>query len=164
MPKPKNKKRVFIDKKNAVSFQLVHRSQQVRQRQPTKTQTFSPPLINDHLWLAFAVMLAGVILELEIWKLQNVIWMIVGGEPDSRVWFPPGRLYRLYYQDIVSSIRAFSIQLMIIFSLTILLITHTNRRHLNQMENGRLISKSLFKCLTWPEENAKIEVHRLHLG
>ena len=71
-------------------------------RQPTKTQTssFSPPFINDHLWLAFAVMLAGVMLELEseeIWKLQNVIWMIVG-EPDSRVWFPPGRLYRLYYQ------------------------------------------------------------------
>ena len=30
MPKPKNKKKVFIDKKNAVSFQLVHRSQQVR--------------------------------------------------------------------------------------------------------------------------------------
>ena len=29
MPKPKNKKKIFIDKKNAVSFQLVHRSQQV---------------------------------------------------------------------------------------------------------------------------------------
>ena len=28
MPKPKNKKTAFIDKKNAVSFQLVHRSQQ----------------------------------------------------------------------------------------------------------------------------------------
>ena len=36
MPKPKNKKRVFIDKKNAVSFQLVHRSQQVRQRDRNK--------------------------------------------------------------------------------------------------------------------------------
>ena len=29
MPKPKNKKKGFIDKKNAVSFHLVHRSQQV---------------------------------------------------------------------------------------------------------------------------------------
>ena len=29
MPKPKNKKASFIDKKNAVSFQLIHRSQQV---------------------------------------------------------------------------------------------------------------------------------------
>jgi len=28
MPKPKNKKHAFIDKKNAVSFQLIHRSQQ----------------------------------------------------------------------------------------------------------------------------------------
>jgi len=28
MPKPKNKKNAFIDKKNAVSFQLIHRSQQ----------------------------------------------------------------------------------------------------------------------------------------
>ena len=29
MPKPKNKKTAFIDKKHAVSFHLVHRSQQV---------------------------------------------------------------------------------------------------------------------------------------
>jgi len=28
MPKPKNKKNAFIDKKNSVSFQLIHRSQQ----------------------------------------------------------------------------------------------------------------------------------------
>ena len=32
MPKPKNKKNAFIDKKNAVSFQLIHRSQQVHYR------------------------------------------------------------------------------------------------------------------------------------
>ena len=29
MPKPKNKKTPFIDKKTALSFNLVHRSQQV---------------------------------------------------------------------------------------------------------------------------------------
>ena len=73
----------------------------VRQRQPTKTQTFSPPLINDHLWLAFAVMLAGVILELEMGRDMKVAKCNLGDsrrETDSRVWFPPGRLYRLYYQ------------------------------------------------------------------
>jgi hypothetical protein len=30
MPKPTHKKKPFIDKKHAVSFQLIHRSQQVR--------------------------------------------------------------------------------------------------------------------------------------
>ena len=51
MPKPKNKKAAFIDKKHAVSFQLIHRSQQVGGRRlvrvADKTFKFQDPLAAD---------------------------------------------------------------------------------------------------------------------
>ena len=43
MPKAKNKKDSFIDKKNSVSFHLVHRSQQVGSHHEAGAMTLPDP-------------------------------------------------------------------------------------------------------------------------
>lgn len=49
MPKAKNKKDSFIDKKSSVSFHLVHRSQQVSSLQSIRSHNLAPRTLSPQM-------------------------------------------------------------------------------------------------------------------